>query len=252
MAISLGKIEKTAPSLLKKAETAVKAIDKARLNGATAKVAVVLDYSGSMYNEYQSGRMQALTEKVLALGTQFDDDGSIDFFVFDSTAARLGEVGINDFEGSVARLTKNRRMGSTNYADAFTAVRNHFGFSPAAPRKKGLFGAFKKAQPAQSGPVDQPVYALFLTDGSPDNAQAAVDALTDVSTAPVFWKFLSIGSSPMAFLQKLDDLKERFVDNADYQHIGSLSTITDDKLFDLMLEEFPEWISEVRSKGLIK
>lgn len=253
MGISLDKISKQAPSLLKTAEIAVKTIDKARLNGQTAKVAVVLDYSGSMATEYRSGRMQSLTEKVLALATQFDDDGDIDFFVFDSSAAHLGVIGLDDFKGSVARLTNGRRMGTTNYAEAFLKVRDHFGFAKSAePIKKGLFSAFKKAQPSTTGPADHPVYALFLTDGAPDNAKAAVDALTDVSTAPVFWKFLSIGPSKMQFLQKLDDLKERFVDNADYQHIGDLDRIAEVDLFDLMLEEFPEWITEVRSKGLIK
>lgn len=253
MGISLDKISQKAPSLLKTAEIAVKTIDKARLNGQTAKVAVVLDYSGSMANEYRSGRMQALTEKVLALATQFDDDGDIDFFVFDSSAKHLGVIGLDDFKGAVARLTKGRHMGTTNYAEAFIKVRDHFGFAKAAaPAKKGLFSSFKKVQPATSTAADQPVYALFLTDGAPDNAKAAVDALTDVSTAPVFWKFLSIGPSKMQFLQKLDDLTERFVDNADYQHIGDLDRVAEADLFDLMLEEFPEWITEVRSKGLIK
>ncbi len=252
MAISLDKISKQAPSLLKNAEIAAETIDKARLNGQTAKVAVVLDYSGSMSREYQSGSMQRLTEKVLALGTQFDDDGSIDFFVFDSGAAHLGEIGINDFPGSVARLTKNRRMGTTNYAEAFLKVRGHFGFSPSAPVKKGFFSGLRKAQPSSTGPADQPVYALFLTDGSPDSAKDAVEALTEVSTAPIFWKFLSIGPSKMAFLQKLDDLEQRFVDNADYQHVGNVDTVPEAELFGLMLEEFPEWLTEVRSKGLIK
>jgi len=252
MGMSLEKISKQAPSLLKNAETAAATIDKARLNGQTAKVAVVLDYSGSMYNEYQSGAMQRLTEKVLALGTQFDDDGSIDFFVFDRTAAHLGEIGIDDFAGSVARLTKNRSMSTTNYADAFLKVRDHFGFAAPAPVKKGFFSGLRKAQPSSTGPADQPVYALFLTDGGPDSQEEAVKALTEVSTTPIFWKFLSIGPSKMQFLQKLDDLTARFVDNADYQHVGNVDAIPESDLFDLMLEEFPEWLNEVRSKGLIK
>lgn len=245
MTISLDKISKQAPSLLKTAEIAVKTIDKARLNGQTAKVAVVLDYSGSMYSEYNSGRMQKLTEKVLALGTQFDDDGDIDFFVFDSSAAHLGQIGIDDFEGSVARLTKNRSMGSTDYAKAFLTVHDHFGFGNKA---KKLFGFGKKA-----AAPDQPVYALFLTDGTPDNDAAARKALIQTSGAPIFWKFLSIGRSKIKFLQDLDDIpeSERPIDNADYQHVGDLSKVADADMFDLMLEEFPEWLATVRSKGLI-
>lgn len=253
MALSLDKVAQQAPLLLKKAEFAAAAVDTSGLNGQTAKVALVLDYSLSMTNQYKSGAMQLLVEKVLALATQFDDDGAIDLFVFDSRAAYLGEIGLADFQDGLARLTKGRRMGSTNYADAFLTVRDHFGFRPAAPARKGLFGGLKKAQPApDAGPANEPVYAIFLTDGAPDSKPAAVAALTEVSTAPVFWKFLSIGREEMAFLQKLDDLSERFVDNADYKPIGSVDKFTDAELFAALLDEFPEWIKEVRSKGLIK
>ena len=262
MALSLDKISEQAPGLLSLAKTASQAVDLSGLNGQTAKVAVALDFSGSMSRVYRSGAMQRLVEKALALATQFDDDGAIDFFIFDSTAAYLGEISIDDFAGSVDRLTKGRRMGSTNYADAFLTIRDHFGFAPAAPAappKRGFFG-LGKAQSAQTAPVAQapatpadiPVYVLFLTDGAPDNQSKAVRALTEVSTAPIFWKFLSIGSQSMAFLEKLDTLTERFVDNANYEPIGDVDAISDAVLFKKMLTEFPDWLKEARTKNLIQ
>ncbi|MEN8583087.1 VWA domain-containing protein [Burkholderia sp. RS01] len=256
MALSLDKISAKAPGLLSLAKTASKAVDLSGLNGQTAKVAVCLDYSGSMTNVYGSGAMQRLVEKALALATQFDDDGAIDFFVFDSKAAYLGEISIDDFAGSVGRLTKGRRMGTTNYADAFLTIRDHFGFAPPAPPKRGFFGLGKAqpsvTDPAVTAPADIPVYVLFLTDGAPDNKDAAVRALTEVSTAPIFWKFLSIGQQSMAFLEQLDTLTQRFVDNANYEPVGDVDAISDAVLFKKMLEEFPDWLKEVRSKGLIK
>lgn len=265
MALSLDKISEKAPGLLSLAKTASQAVDVSGLNGQKAKVAVALDYSGSMSRVYRSGAMQRLVEKALALATQFDDDGAIDFFIFDSKAAYLGEISIDDFAGSVDRLTKGRSMGSTNYADAFLTIRDHFGFAPVAPPtqiappKRGFFG-LGKAQPAPavpaslapSKPADIPVYVLFLTDGAPDNQSKAVRALTDVSTAPIFWKFLSIGSQSMVFLEKLDTLSERFVDNANYEPIGDVDAISDAVLFKKMLTEFPDWLKEVRNKDLIQ
>ncbi|MFC9351541.1 VWA domain-containing protein [Arthrobacter sp. NPDC057013] len=251
MALSLDKISTQAPSLLSLAKTAAHAVDLSGLNGQTAKVAVALDFSGSMSPVYGSGAMQRLVEKVLALGTQFDDDGAIDFFVFDSRAAYLGEIGIGDFAGSVNRLTKGRHMGTTNYADAFLTIRDHFGFAPPARPKRGFFG-LGKAQPSLTISADIPVYVLFLTDGAPDNKNAAIQALTEVSTAPIFWKFLSIGRQPMTFLEQLDTLTQRFVDNANYEPIGDVDSISDALLFKKMLEEFPDWLKEARTKGLIK
>lgn len=250
MGISLDKISQQAPGLLSLAKAADAVIDKSRLNGQTAKVAVMLDFSGSMSQQYRSGAMQRLTEKVLALGTQFDDDGAIDFFVFDNNSEHLGEVSITDFEGSVARLTRGRSMGRTYYEKAILKVRDQFGFGNAAPAKRSLFG-FKKAT-SDALPADQPVYVLFLTDGKPDDPELAAKAVAGVSHLPIFWKFISIGPSKIKFLQDLDDMSGRFMDNADYKHVSDVDALSDVDLFDALLEEFPEWILEARSKGLIK
>lgn len=258
MALSLEKISGEAPSLLSLAKTAYQAVDTSGLNGQKAKVAVVLDFSGSMAAVYRSGAMQRLVEKVLALATQFDDDGAIDFFVFDTRASYLGEISIGDFPGSVDRLTRGRSMGTTNYAHAFLTVREHFGFVPQPPPmpKRGLFGLLKgpaaAGNPPAATPSEIPVFVLFLTDGAPDSKESAMQALTEVSSAPIFWKFLSIGSKSIAFLEKLDDMKQRFVDNANYEPIGDVDAISDSLLFKKMLQEFPEWLGEARAKRLLK
>lgn len=261
MAVSFKKIEEKAPGLVQLAKLSRVELSKQEIDDQKAKVVLVLDHSGSMGRTYKSGAMQRLAEKVLAVATGLDDDGDIDFFVFDTHAAHLGTISLDDYLGSVDRLRGNRHMGTTNYAEAFLAVRNHFGFAPPvpvnAPPKKGLFGGFKKelaptVAPAQNGPADVPVFAVFLTDGAPDSKPAAVKALTEVSTAPIFWKFLSIGREDMAFLQKLDDLTDRFVDNADYKHIGDVDALSDKELFKALLDEYPAWIKEVRAKGLIR
>lgn len=262
MAISLDKIEQKAPALLSLAKQSRVELEKKNLWGHRAKVALVLDYSGSMNQQYKNGSMQRLTERVLSLATGLDDDGDIDFFVFDTNAAHLGTISLDDYQGGVDRLVSGRRMGTTDYAGAFYAVRDHFGFAPPVPAapaqpKKGLFGFKKKeltpaVQPATTQPAHEPVFAVFLTDGAPNSKPAAVKALVEVSTAPIFWKFLSIGREDMAFLQKLDDLTERFVDNADYKHIGDVDGISNDKLFEALLDEYPTWLDEVRGKGLIR
>lgn len=262
MAISLDKIEQKAPGLLSLAKQSRVELSKHNLEGQKAKVALVLDYSGSMNQQYKNGSMQRLSERVLSLATGLDDDGDIDFFVFDTTAAHLGVISLDDYQGAVDRLVSGRRMGTTDYAGAFLEVRNYFGFAPpvpapSAPVKKGLFGFKKKemtpvVQPASPAPAEVPVFAVFLTDGAPNSKPAAVKALVEVSTAPIFWKFLSIGREDMAFLQKLDDLTERFVDNADYKHLGNIDNVGDAELFEALLDEYSTWLQEVREKGLIR
>ena len=83
--------------------------------------------------------------------------------------------------------------------------------------------------------MNEPVLAIFLTDGAPDSKPQAVEELTKASYAPVFWQFLSIGSENIPFLQKLDDLDGRYIDNADYKPVGNVDTISDDELFNMIL-----------------
>ncbi|WP_370247587.1 VWA domain-containing protein [Nocardioides sp.] len=261
MPISLDKVQATAPGLVNLAKTAALSLEKNNLVGTRAKVAVVMDYSGSMTREYREGRVQKLTERILALATQLDDDGSIDFFVFDTTAAHLGEVPLSNYQGAVDRLTSGRRMGTTDYAGAFRVVRDHFGFAHPAPgaKKGGLFGRRKQVEgavevsiaPGQQ-PANEPVFAVFLTDGAPNSKPQAVQALIEVSTAPIFWKFLSIGAESFEFLQKLDDLETRVIDNADYKPIGSIDALDDAALMDALLDEYGTYVTQARQLGLIR
>lgn len=255
MGIDLAKVEQKAPELLSLAKHANEALNLRKLNGQKAKVALVLDYSGSMSGQYRTGAMQRLAEKILALGTQLDDDGAIDLFVFDSQAAHLGEVTLDNFRGSIDRLTSGRRMGTTNYAAAFDAVVKHYGFNPQKTAS-GSGGFFRKKTPdlfaPLTTPAGEPVFALFLTDGVPDNPTAAVEAITRASYAPVFWQFLSIGRQSISFLERLDDLDGRYIDNADYKPVGDVDQLTDTKLFDLILDEYPGWVAEERNRGQIR
>ena len=262
MPISLDKVESTAPGLVSLAKTAKVSLEKRNLFGSRAKVAVVMDYSGSMSREYSSGRVQNLTERILALATQLDDDGAIDFFVFDSSAAYLGEVPLDNYAGAVTRLTAGPPHGHHRLRRRLPRRARPLRLRTAQDRrsgeKKGLFGRKKKVEgavdvalPDGLRPANEPVFAIFLTDGAPNSKPQAVQALIEVSTAPIFWKFLSIGAESFEFLQKLDDLEERVIDNADYKPIGSIDALSDEALIDALLDEYGEYVTEARRLGMI-
>lgn len=257
MGISLDKVEQQAPGLLSLAKDARLTLEKRNFIGQTAKVALVADHSGSMGHEYRDGTVQRLAEKVLAFATQFDDDGAIDVFAFDSSAKYLGELGLHDYQGGMNRLLRGRQMGTTDYAGAFRAVQKHYGFDhlgPSATPKRGLFGFGKKESAPTSvlqTPANEPVYVIFLTDGAPDDKVAAEAALRDASYAPIFWQFLSIGAKPIPFLEQLDDMSGRYIDNADYKPVGNVDTLTGQGLFDLLIDEYPSWVAEERLRGQI-
>lgn len=233
MGVSLDKIERQAPGLVSLAKKAQFNLSRHGLDDARAKVALCLDYSGSMRDAYAHGQVQALAERVLALATQLDDDGAIDVFFFGTEAWYAGELGLTEYQGGVDRLRAGHRLGQTDYAGAIRAVLEHHKLHPGAPA------------------AALPVFVLFLTDGAPTSRTAAEKELRAAADRPVFWKFLSIGKEEIAFLQKLDDLSGRLIDNADYQAVIDLDDLKDQQLFDLLLVEYPEWLIAARQAGLL-
>lgn len=243
MSVMLDKVEAKAPQLLNLAKTAETALSKKQLVGSKAKVALVLDYSGSMRKRYSSGEVQGLAEKALSLAAHLDDDGAIDVFCFDTTATYLGELSLDNYRGGIDRLLSGRRMGTTDYAGAFREVVKHFFGSV----KKGLF---KKAALSASA-QDMPVYAIFVTDGVPNSRSEASKEMAKASEYPVFWKFLSVGNEAIPFLQKLDDMEGRKIDNADYKPMGEVSRFSDEEFYDALLDEYPEYISLAKNAGIL-
>lgn len=239
MPVSFEKLEKHAPGLVSLAKKAQFNLSKYGLEGHQAKVALAIDFSGSMRSLYRSGQVQALAERVLALGTQLDDDGAIDVFVFDSDADYLGELTLNDYVGGIDRLTRGRRMGTTNYAAAMRLIRAHY-----AGGKRNIF--------RKGGPADMPAYVLFLTDGAPDSRAAATKELVEASRGPIFWQFLAVGEGPFDYLRRLDEsVPGRLVDNANLFEATDVASIGDQELFSAMLTEYPSWLGLARQHNLI-
>lgn len=253
MALSLSKIEQEAPELLSLAKAASEVVSLRKLDGQKAKVALALDFSGSMRDSYNDGSMQRLAEKILALATQLDDDGAIDLFLFASDAEYVGEVTLKNFRNVIETITKKRRMGTTNYTDLFRQLIKFYKLEPK--ETGGVKGLFKKNTAGKfsplTSPANEPVFVVFLTDGVPDNRTSAVQELIKASYAPVFWQFLSIGSESIQFLEKLDDLDGRYIDNADYKPVGNVDALSDSQLFTMLLDEYPAWVAEERKRGQI-
>lgn len=237
------KIEQQAPALVSLAKKAQSAVSEHGLAGQVARVALCLDHSGSMRGLYASGTVQRAAERILAVATQFDDDGAIDVFAFDSTADHLGELSLSDYSGGVDRLIGRRRMGTTDYAAAFRAVVEHYGFTGG----KGLFGRRRA-----TGDRSVPVYVAFLTDGRPDSAAQAKRDLIAASEHPVFFQTVGLGDdSEFDFLKKLDELPGRRLDNAGYFHTTDIAAMSDAQLLDALLQEFPSYLTAARAAGVL-
>ncbi len=253
------KMERQAPALVSLAKKAQVSLEKVGLTEHTARVALCLDISGSMSTLYRSGKIQRFAEKVLALGTRFDDDGAIDVFLFGAQAHEAGAMGLDNFQNFVPQLLQRFPLeGGTMYGRAMKLIRHHY-FADVPSRARTAPHA-----------ATAPVYVMFLTDGQTSDADATRHQVQWSSHEPIFWQFMGLGksrkdakkggggfwasalSSEFSFLEELDNLSDRYCDNANFFSVADPDALADDELYDLMMSEYPAWVKAAPGRGLLR
>jgi uncharacterized protein YegL len=233
-AISLNKLEKEAPALVDKFTKASVSLEKNNLTGQRAAVYLVLDHSGSMRNYYADGSVQHLAEQALGLSANLDDDGKVPLIFFGTDADKPVTVKLKDHQGVVASKHRSVGWGWTNYAAAIEKVVKDYTRS----RTK------------------DPAFVIFQTDGDPhlpgrDARAEAEDALRAASKLPIFFAFVGFGAR-VDFLEKLDDLTGRVIDNASAFPAGTdPKGISDAALYDGLTHEFASWITKAKAAGIL-
>ncbi|WP_284069803.1 VWA domain-containing protein [Escherichia coli] len=96
-----------------------------------------------------------------------------------------------------------------------------------------------------------PVYVVFITDGGISKTRAIKDAIRRSANYPIFWKFVGLGGSSYGILKNLDDFTDRRVDNTHFFAMDDFGSISDEKLYDNLLEEFRPWIDETKRLGIL-
>lgn len=248
------RVAQSAPQLVNLVKSAAVSLEKAGLAQHRAKVCLVLDISGSMSALYSQGLVQKFAERILALGCRFDDDGEIDVFLFGRNVHQGEAMGLSNWSNYIkGMITRHPLEGDTRYGAAIEAVRRHY-FPDA---RGGERRAVAKAA--------VPVYVMFVTDGSTSDKPLTERQLRWASREPIFWQFMGIGKgrkskakalasfadSDFPFLEKLDELDGRLVDNADFFSVASPDEHPDAALYDLLMNEYPQWVKQARALGMI-
>ena len=248
-------IEQKAPKLVSLVKSAGVSLAKVGLAQHRAKVCLVLDISGSMQGLYKSGLVQSFAERILAMACKFDDDGELDVFLFGRNVHHCQPMGLANWDGYIAQVIKKHPLeGDTRYGAAIQAVRRHYfpdgaGGERATPHKAQL-----------------PVYVMFVTDGTTSDKPVTERQLRWASREPIFWQFMGIGKgkkskskllasfadSDFPFLEKLDELDGRLIDNANYFSVSSPDEHSDAQLYELLMGEYPAWLGLARQKAMLE
>jgi len=258
MSESYDKLIAKAPRLVDLAEKCHASLEDAEMLGHKAKVALCIDISGTMHPLFASGRIQKFAESILLLGARFDQDLAIDIFLFGDEAYHMGEMNAENFDSFLTDAwRKYISIYGTYYGKAIKKIRQFY-----YPENKGdeLHKVICSAEP---------VYVMFVTDGATADEEETVKQLVWASYEPIFWQFMAIGKSkddfgasfwdwvnkPFAksfnFLKKLDNMENRFIDNANFFNVPKDINVDETVLYQKMMVEYPHWVKEASKKGIL-
>ncbi|QGH78325.1 hypothetical protein SEA_TRIBUTE_162 [Streptomyces phage Tribute] len=230
-AANVSLIKQNGVSFEKKVQSAVKLQKNLGVDNRFDVIALI-DESYSMDGLFADGTVQAIAERALAWTAGVDADGMAPVGGFASGFKWHGEIDLTNVMGCASSWGT---WGGTDLA-------------------AGLKAAFEVAKGA-----DNPVYLFVVTDGAPNDRQAVVKLVKEMSQYPIFIKFLLVGNdrSGKQFLEYLDDLEthegaSRLFDNVDTQHIQNVSRVSDDDFNKAMTEEVPSAIQAMRGVGLVR
>lgn len=262
----LKKLEEKSPELLSLTKIAQNALKQYKLENHSARVALCLDISGTMRKLYTSQEIQEFAKRILALAIHFDDDFSVDVFLFGGGDTHtLGAMTIDNFQDLISTGYKNYiAVGGTYYGKTMERIRDFY-----FPHEgKGEVDTETQGD-RPSATAEQPVYVMFVTDGTTTDEDETIKQLMYSSYEPIFWQFMAVGKSQgdlgkgfwswinrpfvqnFSFLKHLDDMEGRNVDNACFFGVKDPAEIKDEEVFDALMKEYPEWLDLAKEKKLL-
>lgn len=223
-------LKKKVPKLVKLAKPVGETLEKYQLLETEAKVAFILDASGSMAGQFHSGNVQAVLDRVAILALNFDDDGCLDIWAYADRNKKLPDVSLNNLENYIKN--HNKEINSIGYGNN------------EPPIMQKVINFYKKTK--------LPAYVIFITDGGVYQDNEIKKLVIGSAKYPIFWQFVGLGGHGYGILKELDTLSGRLVDNANFFAIDDFNSISDEELYDRLLNEFPIWIKAARKKHILR
>ncbi|MDZ8259301.1 TerD family protein [Nostoc sp. ChiQUE01b] len=210
-----------------------------------ARVALVLDISGSMSHQYNSGAVQAFLERIVPVASRLDDNKTLDVWFFGSKYKRTKSVTEINLDGYI-----NKECGQVKRAFFVFKMPSLMielgGGNNEASVIKDVIKKYTQEQPSKL-----PTLIVFLSDGGVTDEQEIKKSVIDAAKYPIFWQFVGLAGSNYGILERLDTMDGRIVDNADFFHLDDLGKITDEQLYERLLNEFPSWMKQATARGIL-
>lgn len=221
------------PRLVNLAKQADQVILAKGLNDITARVIIVLDASGSMYGQYQDGDVQRTIERIVPLAVKFDDNATLECYAFASDCKQLSDITLSNIDNYL------HNEGLYSYGV-------DIGIGGSNNEERIITQILKDTKDSKL-----PIFVVFICDGGVGNDSGIEKAIRASCSQPIFWQFVGIGGSSYGVLKKLDNLKGRPIDNANFFELSKLTAVSETQLYDKLLNEFPQYLKDAKRIGLI-
>lgn len=189
-----------------------------------ARVAVAMDYSGSMSGLFNDGTVQDVMTRLLPIALKFDDNGELESWLFSNGQKRIKALSINNYKDYVKKvmLKSGMHMGGTNYAPVLTDMVHYY----------------KDIEPSEI-----PAFIMFITDGENWDESETNAIIRELSEYNMFVQFVGIGDERFSYLEELDNLPGRKHDNTGFITVRDMNRLTDQQLYTELLRQYTEWLN---------
>jgi len=234
-------------------------LTKAGISGRRARIAVVLDASGSMFRLYLQGTIARVVERLAAVAANLDDDATLDVWSYATNPLPLPPLHVDALADWIPLYVRNKSVSTGAGGARATKQRETAALAAGQPVPdwSSIGGQNDEAKVMQLVldhyrplPCPPPVFVVFITDGGLYRSREIEKLLRTSSSLPVFWQFVGVGKASYGVLEKLDTLSGRTVDNAGFFAVDDLDDIQDEQLYSRLLSEFPTWLRNAAAAGI--
>lgn len=198
---------------------------RVNLSKHVARVAVVIDYSGSMSSSYDNGSIQRILTRLLPIAMRFDDNAELEVWLFSNGYKRLVSMTIQNYKDYVNKIIKRSgmSMGGTEYAPALEDVDHYY---------------------TVENPSSVPAFVMYITDGSNSDRDRTDRIVRTISEHNEFIQFVGIGEwDDFDYLRSLDDLSGRVHDNTGFLRAADMNKMSDEELYTELLRQYIQWLN---------
>lgn len=228
-------------SLQKRSESVKISLKKAGVTREKVclRVACALDISGSMDYNFRSGKVTELVDRLLPVADQFDDNGEIDMWLFNTASKEAPAATPANYGGYVGKaVPANVCNNDTNYSPVIRDIHHHYF---GVEKTTGFLGFGSKFKSVTDS--DIPALVFFITDGSPSDANATRELMKVIKDESVYWMMVGLGNERFSFLQEMADK----YDNVGFITFNSLD-MSDETMYDSIINgELAEWINNQKA-----